>query len=293
MKIKIPVHAARKRIKPEEPPYVILKEVNPNGGMLIDRLFARKEEFEKRNNKEYYLQAELELRYQKRTFKQNSAVWALITAIFQSMENRPPDEEEKQGLYLDLLEEYADKVANRFGGLRPVHISESNSAEGARFIDGLLYHLATMCNLDMDTQATVMDVMQEWEEWRGSLEKDPADYEDLECTLLLTEAGWRKKHLVSEASGQGGNIVRAHIVSRGADAPDIEKAWNWIALLWEEHEHQHRIGWDDFLQIYPHLRGRVGRARKLAGKPGLEFKSDQKALGYKPENLAAQALEEE
>jgi hypothetical protein len=201
------------------------------------------------------------------------------------MERRPPDEEEKYGLYLDLLEEYADKVQNRFGGLRPVHISESNSAQGARFIDGLLYHLATLCDLDVDTQAEVIDVMQAWEEWRGSLEQDPVDYADLACTQLLTEEEWRTKHLVSEASGQGGRIVRAHIVSRGADAPDIKKSWNWVALLWDEHEQQHRIGWDAFLQIYPHLRGRIERARRLAGK--LELKALQKNL----QSMAMEALE--
>jgi hypothetical protein len=279
MKIRLPLHAALRN------GYIVLKEVNKNGKILIDRLFSKKKEFEERNGKEYFLQVELDLRYQHRTFKQNSSVWALITAIFISMERRPPDEEEKYGLYLDLLEEYADKVQNRFGGLRPVHISESNSAQGARFIDGLLYHLATLCDLDVDAQAEVIDVMQAWEAWRGALEIDPVDYSDLACTKLLTEAEWREKRPVSEASGQGGRIVRAHIVSRGADAADIEKPWNWIALLWDEHEQQHRIGWDAFLQIYPHLRGRVERARRLAGK------AEPGALPGSPRSLALEALE--
>jgi hypothetical protein len=287
MKIKIPVHAARHK------GYIVLKEVDRNGKVLIDRLFAKKNEFEGRNNKEYYLWAELDLRYQKRTFKQNSSAWKLIECIWASMEKDPPTEEEKYSLYLDLLEVYADKTKNRITGeLRPIHISESNSLEGAHFIDNLLYHLATMCNLDYDTQSQVIDVLQDWESWRGSLEIDPVDYSDRECTRLLTEAEWREKHPVSEASGQGGNIVRAHIVSRGADAPDIEKAWNWIALLHEEHMQQHQIGWDGFLQIYPHLRGRVDRARKVAGKIELEFKNAQKAIQYKPENPAMEALEE-
>jgi hypothetical protein len=34
----------------------------------------------------------------------------------------------------------------------------------------------------------------------------------------------------------------------------------------EEHEQQHRRGWDEFLMVYPHLRGRVERARRMAGK---------------------------
>jgi hypothetical protein len=289
MKIRLPLHAALRN------GYIVLKEVNKNGKILIDRLFSKKKECEERNGKEYFLQVDLELRYQKRTFKQNSTVWSLVTAIFQgdSENHRLPTEEEKYNLYLDLLEVYADKVPNKLtGGLRPIHISESNSIEGARFIDGLLYHLTTLCALDLDIQAEVIDVMQAWEEWRGSLEQDPVDYADLACTRLLNGEAWREKHLVSEASGQGGRIVRAHIVSRGADAGDIEKSWNWIALLWEEHEEQHRIGWDGFLQIYPHLRGRINRARQLAGKLELEFKNAQKVVQHKPEDLAIEALEE-
>jgi hypothetical protein len=290
MKIKIPVHAVWAKIKPAGSPYIILKEADEGSKPLIDRLFAKKKEWEDRNGKEWLLQAELDLRYQKRTFKQNAAVWVLVTTVFESMEGRKPTEEEKYGLYLDLLELYADKVPNRLTGeLRPIHISESNSVEGSRFIDGLLHHLATMCDLDYDTQSTVISVLQEWEAWRGTLDSDPSDYADIACTTPLSLEAWEAKHSYSEASGKGGPIVRAHIVSRGADAADIEQSWNWMALLPEEHEQQHRMGWDGFLRIYPHLLGKVERARRLAGKLKL---SDQKVVEYKAENLAREALGE-
>ena len=81
---------------------------------------------------------------------------------------RERKEDEKYNLYLDLLDAYADKVPNRIkGGLRPIYISEANSLEGSKFIDGLLYHLATECGLKPDLQATVQEVLQEWEAWRG------------------------------------------------------------------------------------------------------------------------------
>ena len=59
---------------------------------------------------------------------------------------------------------------------------------------------------------------------------------------------------------------------------------------------QHRIGWDKFLDIYPHLRGRIDRARNLAGKLELEFKADQRSVENKParsalENLVNEAME--
>jgi hypothetical protein len=291
MEIQLPVHAVL-----DKRGYIILKDTCKADYNLVLSLFKKKAEWEKRNEKEYFLSARLGLHYQRRTYKQNAAVWELVTVIFQSQseEGRKPTEEEKYALYLDLLEVYADKVPNKLtGGLRPVHISESNSVEGARFIDGLLYHLATECDLEYGAQATVQSVLQEWEAWRGSMEVDPIDYRDIDCADLVPETEWRQKHPYSEASGKGGGIVRAHIVSRGTDAPDIEKAWNWIALLHEEHMEQHRLGWDKFLDIYPHLRGRVERARSLAGKSEIGFKAAQGAIERQPENLALAALADE
>jgi hypothetical protein len=265
MKIRLPVHAAIKN------GYTVLKETCRKDFELLEKLFTKKSVWERNNEKEFILVVSLELEYQRRTFKQNAAVWKLVTAIFESMEGRVPDEEEKYGMYLDLLETYAERTPNRInGGTRPVHISEANSLEGSRFIDNLLYHLATSCDLSYITQTTVQEVLEEWEEWRGRLEADHMDYADRDQTAMLTEAEWREKHPYSEASGRGGTIERAHIVSRGAATPDIEMSWNWIALTPEEHKEQHRIGWDKFLMIYKHLRGRVERARRLAGKPELK-----------------------
>jgi hypothetical protein len=183
------------------------------------------------------------------------------------MDGRLPTEEEKYNLYLDLLEVYAERVPNRLNGqTRPIHISEANSLEGSRFIDALLQHLASECDLSTDLQATVQEVLQEWEAWRGGLERDHSDYADAEGEQMISEEEWRKTHIYSEASGRGGTIQRAHIVSRGSDTADIEASWNWLALTPEEHEAQHQQGWDEFLRIYPHLKGRVERARRLAQK---------------------------
>jgi hypothetical protein len=290
MKIAFPAQAVWLNKKDGSGRCVVLKEADSKYTALIQKLFAKKDDWEKRNNKEYYLHVELNLQYQKRTFRQNSAVWVLVTAIFQSMEGRLPDEEEKYSLYLDLLEEYADKVQGRFGKLRPAHISESNSLEGARFIDGLLYHLATMCELDYGAQTSVIEVMQEWIEWRGALDKDPADYTDLQCSEMAPLEVWKEKRPYSEASGRGGAIVRAHIVSQGADAADIEKSWNWVALTWEEHQLQHDIGWDEFLRIYPHLKGRVERAFRLAGHRTPEHRANAGEAEHTAESLAALAM---
>jgi hypothetical protein len=290
MKISLPVHAALWRHPKKTGDYVLLKATCSKDNELFIRFFRTKTDREQRNQKEFFCQAVLDLPQQKRTFRQNAAVWKLVTVIFESMEGRLPDEEEKYNLYLDLLDAYADKVPNKVkGGLRPIHISEANSLEGSKFIDGLLYHLATACDLTYEAQTTVQGVLYDWTVWRGGLEKDHTDYAYGE--ELLTEIEWRGRHVYSEASGRGGTIVRAHIVSRGADAGDIDKAWNWMALLPEEHEAQHRRGWDEFLRIYPHLQGRVERARRLAGKSDIEFKTNHRAAEYSPEELTIEALE--
>jgi hypothetical protein len=286
MEIRLPVHGALHK------GYIVLKATCKKDHDLVLKLFQAKVSREEHNQKEFFIQAHLALPHQRRTFKQNNSVWKLVTAIFESLENRAPLEEEKTALYYDLLEVYADKIPNRFNNaLRPVHISEANSVEGSRFIDGLLSHLATQCELEYGTQATVQSVLEEWETWKGQQEVDPSDYQDIGCTQMLTHAEWVKRHPYSEASGRGGNIVRAHIVSRGSDAPDIEKTWNWMALLWEEHEQQHQIGWEEFIRIYPHLRGRVERARRMAQKKEIETPVAGE-LEYKGKSLAMAALEE-
>lgn len=203
----------------------------------------------------------------RRTFRQNAAVWKLVSVIFESMEGRKPCEDEKHNLYLDLLDEYAEKTVNRVNGkTRPVHISESDVYNAALFIDGLIFHLCECCDLTAELQAEVRTVLHRWEKWRGLRPDDPLDY--LPDGTLINEAEWRKKHIYSEASGKVGDIQLAHIVSRGADPAAVNYSWNWLALLPEEHLEQHQNGWDEFLKSHPHLKGKVERARRMARTSG-------------------------
>ena len=227
---------------------------------LIARLFKSKTERETLSGREILLKCEIDAQFQKRSYKQLNAVWKLITVIFESMEGRKPTESERYDLYLDLLDVYADKTPNRLKNdeLRPVRISEANTVAAARFIDGLLYHLAAECTLSYDLQADVRSVLYEREIWRGKQKTDFAD------TMSLEE--WRKRAIYSEASGTGGTVDCHHIVSRGSAPQFANCAWNALALTREEHEFFHRHGWDAFLDKYPHLRGKVERAFTLAGQ---------------------------
>ena len=101
--------------------------------------------------------------------------------------------------------------------------------------------------------------------FRASQDVDPLQGTYDKGSVSATEKFWRERHRVSDASGKGGQIELAHIVSRGADCRFKDEPWNWLALTPQEHRGiQHQKGWDELLRIFPHLSGRVEHARNLA-----------------------------
>lgn len=246
---------------------IALKVADPKDKILIDKLFKSKYERENRSKKEILLKCEIEAAFQHRSFKQLNAVFKLVEVIFMSdSENhRKPTQSEKYELYLDLLELYADKIPNRYTNeLRSIHISESNTMAAAHFIDGLLYHLSTYCQLNMDLESTVRKVLYEWEIWRGQNQIDINDDRTIE--------EMRKYVIYSEASGKRGNIHFHHIVSRGACPAAKDKAWNIVALLPEEHAfyHQQCKNYREFLERYPHLKGKIENAQRKCAELMIE-----------------------
>ena len=258
---------------------IILKPVDDKDYPIINKLFENKKNREGRTKQEVLLRCEIDAPYQHRTFKQNSAVWVLIGIIFQSLEGRNGTHEELYDLYCDLLDEYADKKPSRINGkLRPVHLSEMNTEQAGRFIDGLLLHLATCCELNIDLQSDVRKFIYEWEEWKNKPENDFNEFDSV--------AEMREKVVYSEASGKGGFLHFHHIVSRGACPVAVEMPWNLMALTPDEHNfyHQQCKTWDEFLEVYPHLRGKVERAQRKCA----ELVQQHNSLGI--EDLASQAL---
>lgn len=257
--------------------FIVLKLVDENDRYIVEKLFRNKKEREGRTKQEVLLRCEINAPYQHRTFKQNNAVWILISIIFQSMEGRNGTHEELYELYCDLLEEYADKKPSRLNGkLRSIHISGMNTEQAGRFIDSLLFHLATMCELSIDLQSSVRKFIYEWEEWKHKEENEFEEFSSVE--------EMREKVVYSEASGKGGVLHFHHIVTRGACLAAIDKTWNLMALTPDEHNfyHQQCKTWDEFLEVYPHLRGKVERAQKKCA----ELVQQNNSIG----NLAAMAL---
>lgn len=236
---------------------IILRVADAKDLAPVRKMFASKESREERSGKEILLRCDIDAEFQKRSFKQLNAVWKLVEIIFYSDNSRMPTDDEKYFLYEHLLELYADKVVNPYNDmLIPVRISVANTIQAADFIDGLLYHIASQCNLSQNLQSTVRSIIYDWEVWRGRQEEDINDFRTVE--------DMRRRVIYSEASGRQ-PVDLHHIVSRGA-APDcIDCAWNLLALTREEHELFHRNGWGIFLETYPHLRGKVERAFSKAG----------------------------
>lgn len=231
----------------------------------IEKLFVYKQRKEEKQGGDSPVEFEIEVKAREKTFKQLGAVWSLIKIMFISMNGYPPTKEESYELYLDVLDLYANKRPNRFtGDLRPVHLSESDVEDASRLVDHVLGVMVEYCDLSLEDQASVRQLFQAWEQWRGDQVKDPLDYD--EKGNLLTMAEWERRHKVSQATGIGGYLETCHIVSRGANTRLVEDVRNLLRLTPDEHRFQHQHGWDTFLERYPHLRGRVLHARQLVGQ---------------------------
>ncbi len=201
-----------------------------------------------------------------KTYQQIKTAWALIDILFQSMYFRRPTEAERKQLYQELLSEYSERRESLLhkGQTVAVSFSEMTSRQMSVFIQNLINLLSDCCDLQQDEQSDVKILFEEWQMYMSSLEDDPRDYDENGNMLSLDE--WRAKNSVSFASGLGGDLDLAHIVSRGADEIHKDCCWNTMMLTHEEHMMQHKIGWVEFLKIYPHLAGRVARARRIAHK---------------------------
>ena len=225
---------------------------NKGDARLLEKLIFAKRAREEKTGEEVLLRCSLELPSQNRTAKQNSTAFKIISLVFESQEGRKPTEGEKMSLYYDLLETHADKKPTRGGvRLRPVHLSEANTEQAARFIDGLLFELCTCCDLPRDLQADARQIIYEWENWRGQQTKD--------FTASMTEKEWRARAVYSEASGLGGDIELHHILPKGSHPQFADDPENWMALTHWEHREFHDLGRERFLQKYPHLAGRFER----------------------------------
>ncbi len=207
----------------------------------------------------------------RKSFDQVKAVFALVEAIFQADHNRKPTEHEKALYYTYLLNEYGDKELVSVSGGEPIPhaigLSAMTKAQASRFISSLIAHVCQMCDLPDHLAAEVSTLMVAFTAYRGLMDEDDADKDADGIYLSVKE--WVEKNTYSHATGRTDGLEIAHIVSKGTAPQFRDCVWNFLRLTHEEHMEQHKKGWDYMFNLYPHIKGRVQRARDMAGKLSL------------------------
>ncbi|MBO7123274.1 MAG: hypothetical protein J6V90_08350 [Treponema sp.] len=228
-----------------------------------------------------------------KSYDQVKTVWALIELIYEVSQKVRPTTQQAASLYMELIMLYADRVPSliNIGEKIPVTLSQMDKEQAVRFIQCLINHLCEMGKLSDLQASSLTEIFQSFEEMKGGLDSDPVDKDS--DGNWLTVAEWKKRNNHSFASGRVGDLEVAHIVTRGSSPQNIESVWNLILLTHEEHiEIQHGKGWDVFLGIYPHLKARVNRARRMAEKEEFQDNGKKSAFETKPEvvSLVEQAF---
>ncbi len=211
-----------------------------------------------------------------KTYKQQNTIFGLAGILFQCLNNRSPSSEEKENLVRDIMAQYGDYIEVEYKAKKPglgapktrvASISELDIYGASRIIEGLLIELAYF-DLTTDQQGSVKKIFFDWMTWRGGQKTDPIDTIVATNSPSKTEQIFREKNTFCMACTRGGEGLQlAHIVSRGANDRASKEPWNWLILCHNDHVlFQHQKGWGPFLKAYPHLKGRVDRAVKMAAE---------------------------
>ena len=208
----------------------------------------------------------------KRSLSQNSTLRGIERFIFIAENGYEPRGNDTYWIHEGLLEKYSTWMTNpRTGVSVPKRTSDPSmsTVEMAKIIEGALTELSSM-----DIPQTVLDsighdmkkLWEAWYAWRYGQEKDPL----FEIEQTLTWEKYKELHPVCELCGLKGTvdnpIERMHIISAGSDLKNYEMPWNWIASHRSHHTLQHNEGWDIIERSYPHIVGKLRRARLMQGQ---------------------------
>lgn len=201
-----------------------------------------------------------------KTYNQCKTVFALISILFESNYNRKPNSDEREELYRELLEEYADKEPSLLHPNEevPIPLSKMDIRQAADFINVLINLIVENCDLSDRQQVDVKQIFEEFQLNNNVGKNNPIDFDKNGNYLSVDE--WCKKNNISMASGiNDGTLEIAHIITKSAHPEYRNCVWNFLRLTHYEHiEIQHRKGWQEFLKLYPHLLPRVKNAYDMA-----------------------------
>lgn len=234
---------------------------------------------------------EAEIKRANKTYEQIKLAWALISICCEVINGHKPVGDEAEYMCQALYEMFAEEYEwqNPLTGeieKEKITMSKMSKAQMCAFINNIINFLADSCDLNTEQQISVKEIFEQYMSFRSSLKEDFVDMDAEGNYISLDE--FRRINTISFASGLGGELDLAHIVSKGTSPQFRDCSWNAMMLTHEEHMMQHKVGWPKFLEIYPHLRGRYDRAMSLAKKIN---KIALKEEVTEPKSLVDEALE--
>jgi len=203
------------------------------------------------------------------TANQRNTLWGICNFIFQAQNGHKPNQEELYNVYYAILEKYGKAVENPITGVKhyiTLTDPRMTKRDVAKLIEGALNELA-MCDIPYEVLQEIGGEMKKlwkaWYNWRWNIAKEDPLFEEEQN---MTWEEYKAKHPVCEITGEPGEVERVHIISKGADETIYEYPWNWFAASHRIHVLQHKKGWDFIIKLYPHIKGKIERARREYAK---------------------------
>ena len=208
----------------------------------------------------------------RRSSNQNSTLRGIERFMFYAENGYEPAGKDTYWIHEGLIEKYSTWVTNpRTNISLPKRTSDPSmsTTEMAKIVQGALDELASM-----DIPETVLKsighdmktLWDNWYKWRYGQDKDPL----YEIENAMNWEQYKEIHPVCELCGLKGvdsnPLERMHIITGGSDIGNYEMPWNWLAAHRSHHNLQHNEGWEIIEKSFPHIVGKLKRARLMQGK---------------------------
>lgn len=205
-----------------------------------------------------------------KSYQQVKTFWALNDIAYQ-LENGGvrPTVAQAQCMYMTFLQMFADKMPSPIKGQPdiPISLSRMSKSQATRFIQSIMNFCLERMGDSVDS-AIITDAKELFEElmsYRSSRDIDPIDTDEEGNWLSIDE--WIARNPVSMANGESESVETHHMITKGSRPEFRYSVWNLVRLTHHQHiEMIHAKSEDEFLKIYPELKGRFERARRLASE---------------------------
>jgi len=211
----------------------------------------------------------------RRSKNQHTTLRGIERFIFIAESGYKPTQDDLYWIHEGLLEKYSPWVTNpRTGVSIPKRTSDPSmtTVEMAKIVQGALNELSTMEVPDEilnEIGHNMKKLWENWYRWRYEQETDPLFYAE----NSLSWEKYKSLHPVCEFCGMPDNdfdpLIQMHIISKGSDTSIREMPWNWIRSHNSHHMLQHNEGWEIIERSYPHMVGKLKRARLMQGRENL------------------------